>query len=138
MHGVIPTESTEPIYLGKIGANEGPAHKEEQDKPPKVDGPLLASHRSRNASSATKLVARIKAGEFIDMSELVPDRLGVNTVPPPEGDKDEKQGQKSKRPVTNILEWVQCYSLYIHGCAYQKSAIAHSRFAWVPSPYTWS
>ena len=112
MHEVIPTESTEPIYLGKIGANEGPAHKEEQeqDKPLKVDGPL-ASHRSRNASNTTKLVARIKAGEFIDMSELLPDRLGVNTGPPPEGDKDEKQGQKSKRPVTNILEWVQCYSL---------------------------
>ena len=29
-----------------------------------------------------KLVERIQAGEFIDMSELLPDRLGINTSPP--------------------------------------------------------
>ena len=61
-----------------------------------------------------KLVTRIQAGEFIDMSELLPDRLGVNAGPPPKGDKDEKQGQKFKcHQVNNILEWVQCYSLYM-------------------------
>lgn len=57
-----------------------------------------------------KLVARIQAGEFIDMAELLPDRLGVSTTP----SRDDKQAAKQKhRQVTNILEWIQCFSIYV-------------------------
>ena len=57
-----------------------------------------------------KLVKRIQAGEFIDMSELLPDRLGINAGPPLEGDKESKQTKR--RQVANILEWVQCFSVF--------------------------
>jgi hypothetical protein len=55
-------------------------------------------------------VARIQAGEFIDMAELLPDCLGISTTP----SKDDKQATKQKRrQVTNILEWTQCFSIYV-------------------------
>ena len=61
-----------------------------------------------------KLVNRIQAGEFVDMAELLPDRMGITTAPLFTEDKDDKQAMKSKgRQVTNILEWVQCYSIYV-------------------------
>ena len=37
-----------------------------------------------------KPVKRIQAGEFIDMSELLPDGLGINAGPPLDGYKEEK------------------------------------------------
>ena len=61
-----------------------------------------------------KLVNRIQAGEFVDMAELLPDRMGINTAPLFDEEKDYKQPTKTKwRQVTNILEWVQCYSIYV-------------------------
>ena len=57
-----------------------------------------------------KLVKRIQAGEFIDMSELLPNRLGVNTGPLLDGEKEEKRTKR--RQVASILEWVQCFSIY--------------------------
>ena len=48
------------------------------------------------------------------MIELLPDRMGVTIAPLFADDKDEKQPVKTKRrQVTNILEWVQCYSIYV-------------------------
>ena len=58
-----------------------------------------------------KLVQRIQAGEYVDMPELLPDRLGVNAGPPVEGDKEDKKTKR--RQVTNILEWIQCYAIYM-------------------------
>ena len=45
------------------------------------------------------------------MSELLPDRLGINAGPPVEGDKEDKKSKR--RQVTNVLEWIQCYSIYM-------------------------
>ena len=59
-----------------------------------------------------KLVARIQAGEFIDMAELLPDHLGVNAAPAETGDKEAKRKGK-RRQVTSVLEWLQCYSIYM-------------------------
>ena len=57
-----------------------------------------------------KLVTRIQAGEYVDMSELLPDRLGISAGPVA---KDDKQSNKPKRrQVTNILEWIQCFGIY--------------------------
>ena len=58
-----------------------------------------------------KLVARIQAGEYVDMAELLPDRLSVSAGPVT---KDDKQSSKPKRrQVTNILEWIQCFGIYV-------------------------
>ena len=53
------------------------------------------------------------------MAELLPDRLGVNAVPPLEGDKDEKP---KRRQISNILEWIQCFSIYMAVRAQQSPA----------------
>ena len=50
----------------------------------------------------------------MDMAELLPDRLGVNAGPVGTSEKDDKQSPKTKRrQVTNIFEWIQCYSIYM-------------------------
>ena len=50
----------------------------------------------------------------MDMAELLPDRLGVNAGPVGTSENDDKQSPKTKRrQVTNILEWIQCYSIYM-------------------------
>ena len=61
-----------------------------------------------------KLIERIQAGDFIDMAELLPERLGFNAFNcPMSDDKDGKHSSKSrKRQVTTITEWVQCFSIY--------------------------
>ena len=61
-----------------------------------------------------KLVKKIQAGDFVDMSELLPDRLGVHaslSSTGEKGDKGEKPQQK-RRQVANIMEWVQCFAIY--------------------------
>ena len=59
-----------------------------------------------------KLVQKIQSGEFVDMAELLPDRMGIQSTYEPD-EKDGKRSIKSKRrQVTGILEWVQCFSIY--------------------------
>ena len=58
-----------------------------------------------------KLVSKIEAGEFIDMGELIPDRLGVaRSFSNEEAGKVAKQ---KRRVVASIMEWVQCFGIYI-------------------------
>ena len=56
-----------------------------------------------------KIVKRIQSGEFIDMAELLPDRLGIRAGTT---EKDDKAPRLKRRQVTSILEWIQCYSIY--------------------------
>ena len=52
-------------------------------------------------------MTRIEAGEFIDMAELLPDHLGpptTLTLPKP---------SKRRHDISNILEWIRCFSAYI-------------------------
>ena len=57
----------------------------------------------------SKLVNRIEAGEFIEMAELLPKRLMAYT-----SDDDHTKAFKSKiKPVTNILDWIQAFGLYV-------------------------
>ena len=56
-----------------------------------------------------KLVERIKAGDFIDMAELLPDCMGTSKL-----SMDESTKQKvRRRPVSNIIKWVQCFNVYL-------------------------
>lgn len=48
------------------------------------------------------------------MAELLPERLGSSTAPPTSHSEEDKPPAKPKRKqVTNILEWVQCFNIYI-------------------------
>ena len=46
--------------------------------------------------------------QFIDMAELLPDRLEVSANPQNTGEKEDQEAS-----VTSILEWVQCFGIYI-------------------------
>ena len=54
-----------------------------------------------------KLVTRIESGAFIEMVDLLPEQLGTYYY-----DKESKAWTK-KPSVTNILEWLQCFAVYI-------------------------
>ena len=60
------------------------------------------------------LIKRIQAEEFIDMSELLPDCLGINAGMPLKGEKDKKWIKR--RQVANILEWLECFSIFTAVC----------------------
>ena len=58
-----------------------------------------------------KLVSRIEAGEFIEMAELLPDHMG--TAGMRTGDDQSRVLRSRRKVVTNILEWVECFAIYI-------------------------
>ena len=58
-----------------------------------------------------KLVSRIEAGEYIDMTELLPDQLG--TIRSPANDDSVRAGRQRRRALSGILEWVQCFATYM-------------------------
>ena len=61
-----------------------------------------------------KLVMKIQAGEFVDMAELLPDQLGSSTsIPTSQSEEDKPPTKPKRKQVTNILEWVQCFNIYI-------------------------
>ena len=49
-----------------------------------------------------KLVQKIQSGEYVNMSELLPDQLGLSDIKP----SSEKQQGSKKKVISNILEWV--------------------------------
>ena len=57
-----------------------------------------------------KMVARIQRGEFVDMVKLLPDRLGCSYGSTPE---DKTTTKSTKQSVTNILECIQCFGIYM-------------------------
>ena len=54
-----------------------------------------------------RLVTRIEAGEFIDMAELLPDHLEPATT------LTLTKHSKRRHDISNILEWIRCFSAYI-------------------------
>ena len=58
-----------------------------------------------------KLVAKIESGKFVDMAELLPDRWGAARSLA--GDESLRAPKSRRRTVTTILEWVQCFSIYL-------------------------
>ena len=57
------------------------------------------------------MVARIQVSNFINMAELLLDRMGITATPMFLNERDEKQSRC--RQVTTITEWVQCFSIYV-------------------------
>ena len=56
-----------------------------------------------------KLVKKIEKGRFIDMAELLPEHLSSQW----EGDDQSKSTKPKCKAVTNILEWLQCFGIYV-------------------------
>ena len=56
-----------------------------------------------------KLAQKIQSGDYVDMTELLPDHLGISDI---KLSSDKQQGSK-KKGISSILEWVQCFSIYV-------------------------
>ena len=55
----------------------------------------------------SKLVAKIEAGEFIDMGELLPYRVGISRP------EDTGRALPRHHTVSGILEWIKCFNVYM-------------------------
>ena len=76
--------------------------------PNKSSPPVLIS--SGLPPVPAKLVKRIQQGSFVEMVELLPETLSSPEYAP----DNEPAGQKQKRrEVTNIINWVQCFGVFI-------------------------
>ena len=71
--GVVPNKS----LLDHVSTITGDKTKEQGTSDP----PLVLSIRSGLPPVPRKLITRIQAGEFVDMAELLPDRMGITTTP---------------------------------------------------------
>ena len=58
-----------------------------------------------------KMVAKIQSNEFVDMSKLLPDRLGC--LKTGQITEDQATSRPRKRFVSTILEWIQCFGIYM-------------------------
>ena len=63
------------------------------------------------SGTVTEAHVTIEAGEFVDMAELLPDRWGstISLV----GDETLRVPRPRRWTVTTILEWIQCFSIYL-------------------------
>ena len=60
---------------------------------------------------SAKVAQRIWKGEFVEMAELLPEKLGqADSLP--STSKEDKQKARKKR-VASILQWVECFHTYI-------------------------
>ena len=56
-----------------------------------------------------KLVQKIQSGEYVNISELLPEQLGLSDIKL----SSEKQQGPKKKAISNILEWVQYFAIYV-------------------------
>ena len=72
-----------------------------------------------------KLAKRIEEGQFIEMTELLPEPLSFQG----ELNDPSKQVKFKQKMVTDILEWLQCFGIYVAMLAYQHLIIqAHQEY----------
>ena len=60
-----------------------------------------------------KLAQKIWRGDFVEMTELLPDKLGQLDPPETSGSKDADKKRSKGKWVANILQWVECFHSYI-------------------------
>ena len=87
-----------------------------ETKSPISPATFLGTQRSLHMGTGlppvpAKLVSRIEAGEFVDMAELLPDKLGFSKTTL--NDDQVRPSKPRCRTVTNILEWAQCFATYM-------------------------
>lgn len=67
----------------------------------------------------SKLAQRIWAGQFVDMAELLPEKLGQ----PEQVDQEDKEARKRRRKrIVSALQWIECFHSYIGLVAQQQPA----------------
>lgn len=108
-HNSLPSD-TRLAHIAEFSSSLDEAHRL------KGDPPSVPSSSQPNTSQAvlgagwppvpSKLVQRIEEGEFIELSDLLPERLAFGTV------DESAKGKTKKKIIPTILEWVQCFSLY--------------------------
>ena len=119
----MPNNHKEPVW------ERGPPKNQLIPPPPPRRNQPPCTLEPAYPQSPAKLVQKIQAGEYVDMAELLPGQLGVNAGLPVQGDNDEKKSKH--RQVTNILEWIQCYTIYMVVRA-EKQPEKNPRYAGLP------
>ncbi len=76
-----------------------------------------------------KLAQKIWRGEFIEMAELLPDKLGMSDAANVINAAREEKKTRSKR-VSSILQWVECFHAYIGVVIQQQPDRAHDLLAY--------
>ena len=107
------TASPPPVFI--------PGGMVSQFPPPPLPGPVLSVAPPPTARPVVspggtlvppKLAQRIQKGEFIDMAELSPEKLGQPEETSSRAGEGESRKRKRKR-VASILHWVECFNTYI-------------------------
>ena len=118
-------------HINLIGAQQR-SKKEAHEQATKENGPLPIG--AGLPPVPQKLVSRIHAGEFVDMSELLPDRLGVNSCLPLDSDEDDKCNRKTQTPPSHQLSGMYAMFQCVHGSTHQSGPGTHPRSSRVPGP----
>jgi len=58
-----------------------------------------------------KLIQKIKRGEYVDMTELLPEKLGQMEEEQSSSDKKDKKRNKAK--ISSVAQWGECFNAYI-------------------------
>jgi len=58
-----------------------------------------------------KLIQKIKRGEYVDMTELLPEKLGQTEEEQSSNDKKDKKRNKAK--ISSVAQWGECFNAYI-------------------------
>ena len=102
----MPTES----QLRNIGITGEQLATTDQSTVLNVNTPITTCIRILGAGLPpvpAKLVSKIESGAFIEMTNLLPEQLGIYY-----SDKEPKA--RTKKPsVTNIMGWLQCFAVYV-------------------------
>ena len=106
---------TDPSALDiPIADQPGSHHQVPEQSPPsphpnRTEEPLLPMNIGEGLPPLPpRLVKRIQSGQFIELSELLPDQLGIAAV-----DVDHrKPSKRSPKPALSIIEWAQGFGIY--------------------------
>ena len=89
-----------------VSIPESPCNAPTDDRQPK--DPHVTYIGAALLPISTKLLQRIEQGTFIEMAELLPESLGHLS-----SDEDRQVVKPKRRMVSDIVEWLQCFGLYI-------------------------
>ena len=103
----MPHPESQLSHIGLIGEHSLPADHSATS----YTTPTTSSHSKVLGAGLppvpAKLVSKIESGAFIEMADLLPEQLGTYGY-------DEESKTRTKKPsVTNILEWLQCFAVYV-------------------------
>ena len=107
------------IALGQMPSSQALQMITEIRQPAGPESPPPQFHSTSTRSSMgagippvpEKMISRIEAGEYIEMAELLPDRLGSAGMT--SGEDQTRVSRSRRKAVTNIFEWVECFAIYV-------------------------